>query len=94
MRWAGWLKRREVYGEFAATAYSQRPIEAWQAGQTAAKLETVWRVRWSASSAAITAGMRLTENGRVYELTGVTEPEWHQVIQLVGIARADTAETL
>lgn len=61
--------------KFAVQQISQRPIEAWKAGQTAAQLETAFRARWSPVAAAVTVKDRLLVDGQTYEVIGTSEPD-------------------
>lgn len=63
-----------------------RAAEAAKAGQTAAQVETVWRGRWTAFTATISATDRFVVDGVEYRVGGVTEPERRRTIQIVGIA--------
>jgi SPP1 family predicted phage head-tail adaptor len=74
------------FGAFWADRLDQRPAEGWKAGQTAAQLETVWRVRWSTDTATITAQDRVRADGQDYRIIGVTEPLRREVIQIVAVA--------
>lgn len=61
--------------KFAVQMLSQRPVEAWKAGQSAAQLETAFRARWSPVTAAVTVKDRLAVDGLTYEVIGTSEPE-------------------
>jgi head-tail adaptor len=77
------------WGDFvtvAASQVQQRPTESWKAGQTAAQMETVWRVRWSLDTATITPLDRVRLDGKDYEIIGVTEPIIRQAIDIVAVA--------
>lgn len=76
------------YGVFWARELQQRPTESWKAGQTAAQLESAWRIRWSAAAAGITTTDKLTVNGREYRIIGVTEPLRRTEIEIIGVADA------
>lgn len=56
-----------------AQQITQRAIEAWKAGGTAAQAEVVWRVRWSRNLADVGEQDRITYCGWVYPISGVTE---------------------
>lgn len=71
---------------FWAQKLSQRPIEAWKAGQTAAQLEVALRCRWSTATAAIAVNGRLTFDGGTYEVIGKSQPHRRDEIQIVCIS--------
>lgn len=77
------------FGTFSAEQLQQRPTESWKAGQTAAQIETVWRVRWLVRTATISPSDRLICDGREYQIIGVTEPVRRSVIEIVGIAYSE-----
>lgn len=76
-------------GTFWAEQVQQRPTEAWKAGQTAAQVETVFRVRWLERTASITPLDRLICEGRDYRIVGVTEPVRRAVIEIVAVAYSE-----
>lgn len=76
-------------GTFWAEQVQQRPTEAWKAGQTAAQVETVFRVRWLERTASITPLDRLICEGRDYRIVGVTESVRRAVIEIVAVAYSE-----
>lgn len=77
------------FGSFMAEQVQQRPTESWKAGQTAAQVERVWRIRWSERAASIAPRDRLVCDGREFELIGVTEIGRRVGIEIVGIAYSE-----
>lgn len=77
------------FGRFMAEQVQQRPMESWKAGQTAAQVERVWRVRWSDRAATITPSDRLTCDAREFQIIGVTEIGRRVGIEIVGIAYSE-----
>ena len=82
-------KHPESYARFMAEQIDQRPTESWKAGQTAAQVERVWRIRWSDRAASITPSDRLNCDGREFQIIGVTEIGRRIGIQIVGIAYSE-----
>lgn len=76
-------------GKFWAEQIDQRPTESWKAGQTAAQVERVWRVRWHARTATISPSDRLVCDGREFQIIGVTEVGRRVGIEIVGIANSE-----
>lgn len=76
-------------GKFWAEQIDQRPTESWKAGQTAAQVERVWRVRWHARTATISPSDRLVCDGREFQIIGVTEVGRRFGIEIVGIAYSE-----
>lgn len=74
------------FGKFWSERLQQRPIESWKAGQTAAQVERVFRVRYTNRTATISPSDRLICDGREFEIIGVTEVERREDIQIVAIA--------
>ena len=59
-----------------AQQLTQRAIEAWKAGGTAAQREVVWRVAWTPKLADMVIGGatdRVVYQGQVYPISGVIE---------------------
>lgn len=82
----------ESWTDFAswwAEQVQQRPTESWKAGQTAAQVERVWRVRWSDRAATITASDRLRCDAREFQIIGVTEIGRRIGIEIVAIATSE-----
>lgn len=82
----------ELWQDFAswpAQIVQQRATESWQAGQTAAQAETLFRLRWSTRAATITPRDRLVCDGREFNIIRVTETVRRAVIEIVGVARAE-----
>ncbi|MFA5989687.1 MAG: head-tail adaptor protein [Sphingomonas sp.] len=77
------------FGKFWAEQISQLPTESWKAGQTAAQVERVWRVRWHARTATISPSDRLVCDGREFQIIGVTEIVRCVRIEIVGIAYSE-----
>lgn len=77
------------FAHFMAEQIDQRPTESWKAGQTAAQVERVWRIRWSDRAASITPSDRLNCDGREFQIIGVTEIGRRIGIQIVGIAYSE-----
>ncbi len=77
------------FGKFWAEQVQQRPTESWKAGQTAAQVERVWRVRWTARTATISPSDRLNCDGREFQIIGVTEIGRRVGIEIVGIGYSE-----
>lgn len=77
------------FGKFWAEQISQRPTESWKAGQTAAQVERVWRVRWHARTATISPSDRLVCDTCEFQIIGVTEVGRRVGIEIVGIAYSE-----
>lgn len=78
-----------AFGKFWAEQIDQRLTESWKAGQTAAQVERVWRVRWHARTATISPSDRLVCDGREFQIIGVTEVGRRVGIEIVGIAYSE-----
>ena len=72
--------------KFWAQKMSQRPVEAWKAGQTAAQLEVALRCRWSSVTSAIAVNGRLTFDGKTYEVIGAPQMIRRDEIQIVCVS--------
>ncbi|WOF43774.1 phage head closure protein [Sphingopyxis indica] len=77
------------FATFWAEELQQRPTESWKAGQTAAQVEKVWRIRWGARAKTILPTERVRCGGLTYEIIGVTEPVRRTIIQIVAIAYSE-----
>ena len=77
------------FASFWGQQIDQRPTESWKAGQTAAQVERVWRLRWSDRAATITPSDRLSCDGREFQIIGVTEIDRRVGIEIVGIAYSE-----
>ncbi|MBO0750438.1 MAG: head-tail adaptor protein [Porphyrobacter sp.] len=77
------------YGSFWASRLMQTAIESWKAGQTAAQLQSSWRLRWTARSATITASDRLVCGQDTFEIIGVSGDRRSGWIDLVAIAASE-----
>lgn len=76
-------------GCFWAEQVQQRPMESWKAGQTAAQVERVWRVRWTARTATISASDRLNCDACEFQIIGVTEIGRRVGVEIIGIAYSE-----
>jgi SPP1 family predicted phage head-tail adaptor len=72
----------------SAQKLTQRPVEAWRAGGTAATLETAWRIRWSSRVADVGPRDRLVYRDRAYEISGVEEIGRREFLQIIAVADA------
>lgn len=82
-----------VFGRFWAERLDQRPTESWKAGQTAAQVETAWRLRWTARAATISASDRLVCGGGQFEIIGVTGDQRRGWIDIIGVAYSEEGPT-
>lgn len=76
----------EKFGSFQSARLTQKPTEGWKAGQTAAQVERMFNVRYTARTASITASDRLICDGNTYQIIGVTEHGRQHGIDIVAIA--------
>lgn len=79
----------EQFGKFWSERLSQKPTESWKAGQTAAQVERIFRVRYTNRAATITASDRLICDQQEFEIIGVTELGRRDRIEIVAIANAE-----
>jgi SPP1 family predicted phage head-tail adaptor len=82
-----WSELKTVW----AQRLTQRPVEAWRAGGTAATLEAAWIVGWSPTTASVTSEDRIVADGKTFVILGVTEVGRRDGIQIVGVAGTDVA---
>ncbi|MEO0033517.1 MAG: hypothetical protein RIS94_3275 [Pseudomonadota bacterium] len=75
---------------FWAQQVSQRPIEAWKAGQSASQLETVFMCRFSARTASIGARDRIVAQGITYEVIGDVKPDRKRTVTITCISVPQT----
>jgi head-tail adaptor len=82
-----------AFGKFWGERQQQRPTESWKAGQTAAQVETAWRLRWTARAGTISTSDRLMCGGTQFEIIGVTGDQRSGWIDIVGIAYSEEGPT-
>ncbi len=70
-----WAERQQLRGE-----------ERWQAQQTVAKIEAIYRIRWKAGLTPID---RLIDDGRIYDIQACSEIGRREGLELQVSARAE-----
>ena len=83
------IKVWSTLGLFWGEEVTQRPMESWKAGQSAAQTETLFRLKRTARSATIGAKDRLLVKGRTFDVIGQTAKSQGDRIELIAIAATD-----